>query len=143
MPGIESRLALLYTFGVGAGRLTPERWVEVCCAEPARLFGLYGRKGVLAVGADADVVIFDPGREVVLTHAGAAHPAGGTPLAGASHAYRLHENCDYTPYEGLRLRGWPAVTLLRGQVIARDGGYVGPAGAGRFVAGGQGDGDGR
>ena len=77
MPGIESRLSLLYTFGVGAGRLTLERWVEVCCTGPARAFGLSGRKGVLAVGADADVVIFDPEREVVLSRSRTSgrHPA--------------------------------------------------------------------
>ena len=62
MPGIESRLALLYTFGVGQGRLSVERWVEVCCTAPARIFGLAGRKGALVEGADADVVIFDPER---------------------------------------------------------------------------------
>ncbi|MBM4459240.1 MAG: amidohydrolase family protein, partial [Chloroflexi bacterium] len=116
MPGIESRLALLYTFGVGAGRLTVERWVDVCCTAPARIFGLAGRKGALAVGADADVVIFDPDREVTISRA------------------VLHENCDYTPYEGFRLRGWPVLTMLRGQVIARDGEFVGRQGGGRFLA---------
>ncbi|MCX6028891.1 MAG: amidohydrolase family protein [Chloroflexi bacterium] len=131
MPGIESRLSLLYTFGVRAGRLTLARWVEACCTGPARIFGLVGRKGVLAVGADADVVIFDPEREAVLTHAGATH------LGGAPHVHRLHENCDYTPYEGLRLRGWPALTMLRGQVIARDGEFVGQQGAGKFLARGN------
>ena len=64
MPGIESRLALLYTSGVRAGRLSLERWVDACCTEPARIFGLYPRKGVLAPGGDADIVIFDPEREL-------------------------------------------------------------------------------
>ena len=126
MPGIESRLSLLYTFGVRAGHLTPERWVEVCCTGPARAFGLSGRKGVLAVGADADVVVFDPAREVVLSrHAG--HPSG----------IRLHENCDYTPYEGFRLTGWPALTMSRGEIIAQDGEFVGRPGRGRFLARGR------
>jgi len=122
MPGIESRLSLLYTFGVGAGRLTLERWVEVCCTGPARAFGLSGHKGVLAVGADADVVIFDPAREVVLSRKVA--PPGGI---------RLHENCDYTPYEGFRLTGWPTLTMSRGEIIAQDGEFVGRPGCGRFL----------
>jgi dihydropyrimidinase len=122
MPGIESRLSLLYTFGVGAGRLTLERWVEICCAGPARAFGLSGRKGVLAVGADADVVVFDPAREVLLSRK-FAQPDG----------IRLHENCDYTPYEGFRVTGWPALTISRGEIIAQDGEFIGRPGRGRFL----------
>ena len=122
MPGIESRLSLLYTFGVGAGRLTLERWVEVCCTGPARAFGLSGRKGVLAVGADADVVVFDPAREVVLSR-----------KVARSGGIRLHENCDYTPYEGFRLTGWPALTMSRGEIIAQDGEFIGRPGRGRFL----------
>ena len=115
MPGIESRLALLYTFGVAQGRLSLARWIDVCCAAPARLFGLAGRKGALTVGADADVVIFDPEREVTISRAS------------------LHENCDYTPYEGYQLKGYPVLTMLRGRVIARDGEFVGGSGGGRFL----------
>ena len=114
MPGIESRLSLLYTFGVGRGLLSVARWVEVCCAAPARIFGLSGRKGSLQVGADADIVVFDPAREATLSRA------------------RLHETCDYTPYEGLKLKGMPTFTLLRGQIIAQDGEFVGET-AGRFL----------
>jgi len=119
MPGIEGRLALLYTYGVGAGRMTVERWVEVCCSGPARIFGLTGRKGELTVGADADVVIFDPDREVTLSRA------------------VLHENCDYTPYDGCQLKGYPVLTMLRGRVIVRDGQFVGEAGEGRFLVRGS------
>ena len=115
MPGIESRLALLYTFGVAQGRLSLARWIDVCCTAPARLFGLAGRKGALTVGADADVVIFDPEREVTISRAS------------------LHENCDYTPYEGYQLKGYPVLTMLRGRVIARDGEFVGGSGGGRFL----------
>jgi dihydropyrimidinase len=107
MPGIESRLALLYTFGVGRGIMSVERWVEVCSTAPAEIFGLAGRKGSLRPGADADVVLFDPQREVTLSRA------------------VLHERCDYTPYEGLRLKGYPVLTMLRGRVIAREGHFVG------------------
>jgi dihydropyrimidinase len=116
MPGIESRLALLYTFGVAQGRLSLARWIDVCCTAPARVFGLAGRKGTLAVGADADVVVFDPDREITLSRT------------------VLHENCDYTPFEGLQLKGYPVLTMLRGRVIARDGEFVGGSGGGHFLA---------
>lgn len=116
MPGIESRLALLYTYGVGAGRLSLERWVEVCCTAPARILGLYPRKGALIPGADADVVLFDPDRAVILSRS------------------VLHENCDYTPFDGCQLKGYPALTMLRGRVIAREGEFVGRPGGGRFLA---------
>jgi dihydropyrimidinase len=115
MPGIESRLALLYTFGVALGRLSLARWIDVCCTAPARVFGLAGHKGSLTVGADADVVIFDPEREVKISRS------------------VLHENCDYTPYEGYQLKGYPLCTMLRGRVIARDGEFVGGSGGGRFL----------
>lgn len=114
-PGIETRLALLYTYGVRAGRLTMERWVQVCCTEPARRFGLAPRKGVLAIGADADVVVFDPQRRVTL------------------RAKALHQNVDYCPYEGWEVQGYPVAVFSRGEPIVRDGEFVGQAGRGRFV----------
>ncbi len=114
-PGIETRLALLYTYGVRAGRLSPQRWVEVCCTEPARRFGLAPRKGTLAVGADADVVMFDPDRRATLS------------------CQTLHHNVDYTPYEGWEVQGWPVTVLSRGEVIVRDGEFIGAAGRGRFL----------
>ena len=80
------------------------------------VFGLAGRKGALTVGADADVVIFDREREVTISRS------------------VLHENCDYTPYEGYQLRGYPVCTMLRGRVIARNGEFVGGSGGGRFLA---------
>jgi dihydropyrimidinase len=114
-PGIETRLTLLYTHGVRRGRLSLERWVEVCCTEPARRFGLAPRKGTLAVGADADVVIFDPQLEVTLS------------------VETLHQNVDYCPYEGWEVQGYPVMTLSRGEVIVRDGKVLGEAGRGRFL----------
>jgi dihydropyrimidinase len=114
-PGIETRLSLLYTHGVRSGRLTPERWVEVCCTEPARRFGLAPRKGTLAVGADADVVLFDPERRVTLS------------------VRTLHQHVDYTPYEGWEVRGYPEMVLSRGEVIVRDGQFAGAAGRGSFL----------
>ncbi len=114
LPSVESRLSLAYTLGVRAGRLTLERWGQVCCTAPARLFGLTG-KGRLAPGFDADVVIFDPHVDIVL---------------GVDS---LHERVDWTPYEGLRLSGWPRHVLSRGRVVVRDGAFVGESGWGRFV----------
>jgi dihydropyrimidinase len=115
LPGVEARLALLYTCGVGQGRLSLNRWVEVCCTAPARIFGLYPQKGTLAPGADADIVIFDPDREVTLSRA------------------VLHERTDYTPYEGLALRGYPVMTVARGRVLVEDGKFVGAKERGRFL----------
>jgi dihydropyrimidinase len=117
MPGIELRLALLYTYGVKTGRLTMEQWVELCCTAPARLFGLYPRKGGLLRGADADIVIFDPDHNETITHSA------------------IHENVDYTPYEGLNLAGKVRTTLLRGQALVRDGVWVGDRRGGNFVIG--------
>lgn len=114
-PGIETRLALLYTHGVRTGRLTLERWVAVCCNAPARRFGLAPRKGTLAVSADADVVIFDPERQVTLSYEG------------------LHQNVDYCPYEGWEVQGYPVTVLSRGEVIVLDGEFVGTAGRGHFL----------
>jgi dihydropyrimidinase len=114
-PGVETRLPLLYTHGVRAGRLSVERWVEVCCTAPARRFGLAPRKGTLAVGADADVVVFDPERRATLSFES------------------LHQNVDYCPYEGWELQGYPLAVLSRGKVVVRDGWFLGAAGRGRFL----------
>ena len=111
---VEARLSLVHTLGVRGGHISRERWVETCCTAPARLFGL-SRKGHVMPGFDADLVVFDPLMEIVL---------------GVD---TLHGRVDWTPYEGLRLRGWPRHVLSRGKVIVRDGEYVGEAGCGRFV----------
>jgi len=114
LPSIEARLSLGHHFG-RQHRMTLERWVEVCCANPARIFGLH-RKGQIAPGFDADLVIFDPNRWVTIQ-------AGKT----------LHERVDWSPYEGLRVQGWPRDVLSRGRVVVRDGEFVGEPGWGRFV----------
>ena len=116
LPGIESRLALIHQFGVRAGRLSLNRWVQVCCTNPARLFGLYPRKGTLEPGADADVVLFDPDKQVTLTES------------------ILHENVDYTPYEGFELHGYPVMTILRGRVIVENNEFFGAPGEGRYLS---------
>jgi dihydropyrimidinase len=112
--GIEARLALVHTFGVRTGLIDACRWVEVCCARPAALLGL-DRKGRLEPGADADVVLFDPEREVTLSPA------------------TLHSALPFSSYEGVTLRGYPVTTISRGEVIVQDGAFVGAPGRGRFV----------
>ncbi|MCO6453324.1 MAG: dihydropyrimidinase [Caldilineales bacterium] len=113
VPSIEMRLAGVYQ-GVVREHFSPNRWVELCCTAPARLAGLHD-KGDIAIGLDADLVIFDPDRPVTLS------------------TDFLHERCDWTPYDGIELTGWPAVTISRGEVIIRDGEFLGEPGRGRFV----------
>jgi len=119
LPGIESRLALLYTFGVGQKRLSLNRWVDVCSTTPAKIFGLYPRKGTLAPGADADIVLFDPQRKVTLSRS------------------VLHERVDYTPYDGISLKGYPTTTIARGKILCREGEWIGPTGQGQFLKRGR------
>jgi len=114
LPSIEARLSLAHHFG-RRHWMTLERWVEVCCTNPARIFGLR-RKGQIAPGFDADLVVFDPERWVTIQ-------AGKT----------LHERVDWSPYEGMRVQGWPRDVLSRGRVIVRDGEFVGQVGWGQFV----------
>jgi dihydropyrimidinase len=116
LPGIETRMGLLYHHGVRAGRLSPSDWVRVTATNPARLFGLYPRKGTLAPGSDADVVIFDPNRRKTLD------------------AAALHMNTDISPYAGWEIHGWPRDVLQRGRVVVRDGEFVGRPGNGAFIS---------
>ena len=115
LPGVEDRMDLLHDGGVVAGRISKERWVEVCSAAPARMFGLAGRKGVVAVGADADLVVYDPNR---------AHT-----ISASTH----HMDVDYSCYEGRRVTGASEVVLSRGKVIVENGSYTGTKGDGRFL----------
>lgn len=119
-PGVEARIPLMFS-QIAAGRLTLGRLVSVCCSNPARLFGMYPKKGVIAVGSDADLVLLDPSREVTLSHE------------------LLHENTDYTPYEGMRLTGYPVMTISRGEVIVTNGQFAGSMGRGRFLKRGKPD----
>jgi dihydropyrimidinase len=114
-PGIETRLPLLYHFGVRTGRLSLPQFVACTSTAVARRFGLYPRKGSLMPGADADLVLFDPERSVTLS------------------ATTLHQNCDYTPFEGWTVTGWPRMVLSRGEVIVRDGQFVGRPGRGEYL----------
>jgi dihydropyrimidinase len=114
-PGIENRLSLLYTNGVVPGMLTMNRMVQIFSTAPAQLFGLFPRKGTIAAGSDADIVIFDPEDESVIT--------------AGSH----HMNVDYNLYEGMRVKGVPEVVLSNGKVVVDHGQYTGTPGDGRFL----------
>ncbi|MCS5701640.1 MAG: dihydropyrimidinase [Acidobacteria bacterium] len=116
LPGIETRLPLIYTEGVKTGRLTQEEFVALVSTQPARIFGMYPKKGSLQVGADADLILIDPQRVIQIAHE------------------KLHSNIDYSPFSGMRLYGMPTLTLSRGEVINRDGVPDATAGRGEFIA---------
>jgi dihydropyrimidinase len=118
-PGIETRLVSLFDIGVMQGRLSLNRFVQLTSTTPAKLFGLFPKKGTIAVGSDADVVLFDP-------------------LASQTvHAHDLHGNCDYTLLEGRTLRGRVDKVFLRGQLIVDGTHWLGREGMGRFVPRGE------
>lgn len=114
-PGIETRMSLIYDAGVAGKRLTLNRFVEVVATAPAKIFGLYPKKGTIAAGADADLVIFDPRRTA--------------DLSAAAH----HMRVDYSLYEGRRVTGVVETVLSRGQVVVENGTFVGRKGHGQFV----------
>jgi dihydropyrimidinase len=114
-PGLEDRLKMIHHFGVNEGRISLNRMVDLLATQPAKLFGLYPRKGTVAVGSDADLVIFDPERRET--------------ISAASH----HSRCDYSMYEGTEVAGAPELVLLRGNVLVEDGELVASPGVGRFV----------
>jgi dihydropyrimidinase len=114
MPGVEHRLDLIFQ-GVDAGEISLARWVEVTSTTPARMFGLFPRKGLIAPGADADVVLYDPHA----THT----------FSAATH----HMNVDYSAYEGMKVKGKAKTVLSRGHVVIENDEYVGTPGAGVFL----------
>jgi dihydropyrimidinase len=114
-PGIETRMVLLWDGGVRAGRIDAQRFVALTAAGPARIFGLWPRKGTIAVGSDADLVIWDPERETRLS------------------VETLHMRVDYNPYEGRVVRGGPVVVMSRGDVIVDHGEWKGRSGRGQFL----------
>jgi dihydropyrimidinase len=115
-PGIQERLSILCSAGVHAGKISSNRLVDLACTSPAKLFGLFPRKGTLAVGSDADMIIFDPKAETIL-----------------SKNMSLSRS-DYTPYEGIKVRGTTWLVLQRGRVIAREGKVMGRPGTGEFLS---------
>ncbi len=115
LPGVGDRLPVLWTFGVGAGKLTANQFVALNCTNPAKIFGLYPRKGCLLPGADADIVIWDPKREVTY---------------GVAYS---HQRTDYNLYEGWKLVGFPEQVFLRGRLIVAGPDWLGAAGSGQFL----------
>jgi len=122
-PGIELRLALLYTYGVAQRRISAERFVAVTAENAARYFGLYPRKGTLLPGSDADIVVYDPRPTWTVRHDG------------------LHDNADHTPYEGRQIQGRVREVFLRGHLVVRDGVLADDLAPGEFVACGPPDSD--
>jgi dihydropyrimidinase len=121
LPGVEDRVDLLHDGGVVGGRMTRERWVEVISTAPAKLFGMYPQKGAVAVGSDADLVVYDPGRKRTIS------------------AKTHHMNVDYSCYEGRTVQGGSDVVLSRGSVIVKGGKFTGRKGHGKFVKRGTAD----
>ena len=114
-PGIETRMSLVYDGGVRPGRISLNRFVELTSTSPAKIFGLFPRKGTIAPGSDADIVVFDPNRTITLA------------------AKTLHMKVDYNPYEGRQVTGATDTVLSRGRLVIEDGRFVGRAGGGSFL----------
>jgi dihydropyrimidinase len=115
MSNLETLLPMLYSEGVGKGRLSLNRFVEVIATNPAKLFGLYPQKGTIAVGSDADIVVFDPKKAVTIRHRD------------------MHSRSDFELYEGFQVTGWPTMTLSRGEIIVENGNVLGQAGRGKLL----------
>jgi dihydropyrimidinase len=115
LPGIEDRMVVTWHWGVNGGRITPNRFVALTSTNPARIFDMYPRKGTIAVGSDADIVIWDPNKERMIQ---AAH---------------RHMNTDYNVYEGLVVKGWPDKVFLRGRPIVDGDDWLGERGRGKFI----------
>ncbi|MCJ8143946.1 dihydropyrimidinase [Ancylobacter sp. A5.8] len=116
IPGVGARLPILFSEGVMKGRIDINQFVAVTATNHAKAYGLYPRKGTIAVGADADIAIWDPERRQTLTHD------------------LLKDGSDYTPYEGLEITGWPVTTLVRGKVMVREGALEGAKGSGSYLS---------
>ena len=114
-PGLENRLHMIHEFGVRTGRISLNRMVELLATNPAKLFGLYPRKGTLAVGSDADIVVFDPSKQLT--------------ISASTH----HSASDYNLYEGTEVTGSPEVVLLRGNVLVENGELLAKPGSGQFI----------
>jgi dihydropyrimidinase len=116
VPGLEVRMPLLFSEGVLKGRIDIHRFVELTSTRAAKIYGMFPRKGSISIGADADLVIWDANREVVIESA------------------KLHDNVGYTPYEGRKVTGWPVTVLSRGRVVVQGGELLVEPGSGEFVA---------
>jgi dihydropyrimidinase len=121
LPGVEDRVDLLHDGGVVKGLISRERWVEIISTAPAKLFGMYPQKGTIAVGSDADIVVYDPNSKRT--------------ISAATH----HMDVDYSCYQGRTVQGRADIVLSRGTVIVRDGTFTGQRGRGRFIKRGTAD----
>ncbi|MBU2091409.1 MAG: dihydropyrimidinase [Alphaproteobacteria bacterium] len=115
VPGLEIRMPMLFSAGVLTGRIDINKFVALCCTNPAKMYGLYPRKGTIAVGADADIAIWDAEKKVTIS------------------IDMLHDDMDYTPYEGHEVTGWPIISMVRGEVVWSDGEVLAKPGQGRFL----------
>ncbi|MGI9384672.1 MAG: dihydropyrimidinase [Methyloligellaceae bacterium] len=115
IPGLETRMPLLFSEGVGKGRISLQQFVALTATNAARIYGLYPRKGSIAIGGDADLVIWEPNRPVTIANED------------------LHHAVDYTPYEGMSITGWPSTVISRGEVVCRDGELLAEQGRGEFL----------
>jgi dihydropyrimidinase len=116
IPGVETRLPILFSEGVKKGRISLNEFVALTATNQAKTYGLYPAKGTIAVGSDADIAIWDPNRKVIITQE------------------LLHHGSDYTPYEGFEVTGWPISTMVRGRFVVRDGELVGKRGEGAYIS---------
>ena len=117
-PGVENRMSLIYHYGVNMGRITLNRFVELTSTAPAKIFGLFPKKGTIAVGSDADIVIFNPNHEETISY---------------HNATTHHMNIDYNAYEGFKVKGFVESVLSRGKIIIDKRQYVGRPGDGTFI----------
>jgi dihydropyrimidinase len=115
IPGVETRLPILFSEGVMAGRIDLCRFAALTATNHAKLYGLYPRKGTIAVGSDADLALWDPRETRVIRNDD------------------LHHGADYTPYEGLEVTGWPTTVILRGRIAVRDGAVLAGPGDGEYL----------
>ena len=115
LPGVETRMPIMFSEGVSKGRISVNKFVEITSTNPAKLFGMYPKKGTIQVGADADLVVIDPN------------------LTKKISVVDLHENVDYTSFEGIEVKGYPVMTISRGEIIVEDNKFVGEKGRGRFI----------
>ena len=116
IPGIETRLPILFSEGVSKGRITPQKFVELSATNHAKMYGLYPKKGSIGVGFDADIALWDPNRKETIRQE------------------ILHHGSDYTPWEGFAVTGWPVATIARGTVVMKDGAIVGGKGFGQVLS---------
>jgi dihydropyrimidinase len=116
IPGVETRLPILFSEGVVKGRISLNEFVALSATNHAKMYGLHPRKGTIAIGADADIAIWDPHRQATIRQVG------------------LHHGSDYTPYEGFEVTGWPVTTIVRGKTVVCDGVLVGSRGTGEHIA---------